>query len=89
MYDFTSNRILAEDIELKSWGNWIRDGYRAVGQKLHGKLLRAIKAGAIKDGREQWIELYDCGNYESISARVTGVKTADFCDEILWDQLWW
>jgi hypothetical protein len=84
VYDLTSDVILGEDIEMRSWGIWLREAHRVVGQKLHRQLVSAIQAGAMKDGREQRIEKYDCGRYESISAWVTGVKTADFCDEIFW-----
>jgi hypothetical protein len=35
VYDLTSDVILGEDIEMRSWGIWLREAHRVVGQKLH------------------------------------------------------
>ena len=87
MYDLTSNIILAEDIELKSWVVYGLEGCSDVGPKFRRQFLSAVQAGALKEGRDHRIEYHDCGRYESMSTWVKGVKMADFRDEILWSQL--
>ena len=80
----TSDIIVAEHIELKNPVIGLNEDEIVFGQKLHRQLLSAAQEGAMKDGREQRIELCRDAEHENLSAWVKGVKTADFCDELLW-----
>ena len=84
MYDLTSDIVLAEHIEPRE-SNLIgmSEDQSEFEQKVQRQLLSAIRAGAMKDGREQRIEHYDCGRSEGVSAWTKGLKIADFCDELL------